>query len=598
MNAHSLTLCFALLVVAPPAAFAGEKQADPDKKTQEAISRVEEILGMPVDTKDCAGETTFAKILAALEAKSPAAKRFTIRIDKEALGERFPDLANTPLNLPVMKNVRLLTVLRWALRRVGGADEIDYAIRPPGVVITRPRLAAHTMTYDVRDALKQLPFQVPDRPRVMTETSRPPRPTDSPALLLQLVTETVDWRPWETVEVLNGAGLVVHASPARQEEVRDLLEGLRRSADVAVVLNARLYEVDRDFYTKNVAPLFVKDKETKRRPTVVRIGGPLFKKITQQKNVLESEDVKVRPHQAEPFLSRHSVFRYTGSLDEDGAPSSASGVSGFSFEVRPLVSPDRRYLRLEITEKVVQLVRIDKVNVLDPATGKDVEVESPNVRHTAATGTVDIPDAGAILMVSGYRPAGKEHEDKIGLMVARPFIWIAEEVKEIRRTGGDVTPRGVWSSNVPEDEKPKGAPPLPFDDDVNEILQGIIKDVLTNPGLKDTRDFYGTTGDKMFALVDEGKFGWPKEFKPDAPGFKLVVPSRNPFVNGRRVLGIRIDKFDLEAKPKLFDTPVEVCVFNAGGSANGGVIGGCTIYYIPKRVGKRWKVEYSALLDP
>ena len=257
------------------------------------------------------------------------------------------------------------------------------------------------------------------------------------------------------MEILNGTRLVVTASPSRQEEVGDLVGALDRLTDVAVVMNARLYEVDREFFTKNVAPLFVTKKEATKPSAVVAIDAALLKEITQQKPLLESEDVKLRPQQVGLFLSRRSAFRYvTGPPGKAGVPSVGSGLSGFSFEVRPHVSPDRRFLRLEITRKVEQLVQIDKIKVLDPATGKDVEVESPNVRKTSMTGTIDIPDTAPILMVVGHRPAGKEHEDQVGLMVARPLIWIEEEVKEIRSKGGDVSPRAVWSSEVPKDERP------------------------------------------------------------------------------------------------------------------------------------------------
>jgi hypothetical protein len=606
----SLVLFFALLTVtAVGTAAAGEKTDGLRTKDQEVILRVQKALeDTVVDTKDFAGETTLAKVLAALEAKLPAGpearlpagNKITIRIDEEAFGKQFPQLRDAPLDLPVMKNVSLLTVLRKVLAKAGKVEEVDYGIRPTGVIITRPRLAAHTMAYDVRHLVPQTPLLVSQLQRARGEIKSHPKPGDGLADLVQLLTESVDMRPWETIEVFNKTRLVVSASPTRQAEVDNLLEALRRLADVAVVMNARLYEVDRAFFTKNVAPLFDKNKEAKDRAEVVAIDGPLFKKITRQTVVLESEDVKLRPHQTEPFLSRHSVFRYAaGPTDQAGATPTAGGTAGVSFEVRPLVSPDRRFLRLEITQKVAQLVKIDKAKVLDPATGKDVEVDSPNVRHTSATGTVDVPDSAPILMVVGYRPAGKENEDKVWLMVARPFIWIEEEVREIRRTGGDVSPRSVWSSPVPEDEKPTPATPLPFNNDVSEILQAVVKDVLTNPALKDTRDFYGTAADKTFALVDNEKLGWPKEFKPDTHGYKLVEARQDPFVNGRRVLGIRIDKFDLkQRKVGTQDTPIQVCVFNTGGSANGAVIGGCTVYYAPKRVGKRWAVEYDGLLDP
>jgi len=58
-----------------------------------------------------------------------------------------------------------------------------------------------------------------------------------------------------------------------------------------------------------------------------------------------------------------------------------------------------------------------------------------------------------------YRPVGKENADKVWLMVARPNIWIEEEVKEIRAKGGDYSSKTVWDRPVPKDSE--STPPEP-----------------------------------------------------------------------------------------------------------------------------------------
>jgi hypothetical protein len=605
MKHMMLTLFVAVLVVAPVGtAFAQDKPAKPATKEEQAIARVRAVLGNRITTKGLDEEMPLAKLLAALEAKLPEGKKITLRIDEEGFGKQYAKIAAFPIVVPIVTNVSLRAVLRKVLNQVAGVEEVDFGIRPSGVVITRPRLAAHKVVYDVRDVVRQMPIPPPDRQEDPAQVYPDVAPTDRPGMLVHLLTELVDMRSWETIEIHNGARLVVVASPDRHDEVADLLESLRRMADTAVVMNARLYEVDRAFFTKQVAPLFATDKRSKDSPAVVRIEGPLFKRITEQKLLLEGDDGKIRPHQVETFLSRHSVFRYAAGPQpgQEGPARTRSGMAGVSFEVRPLVSPDRRFLRLKITQHVAQLVRIDKTKVLDAASGKEVEVESPNLRKTTVTGTVDIPDGGAVLMPVDCRPGAKEDADKVWLLVARPFIWIEEEERERRRTGGGVTtPQSVWDSDVPKDEEEKPTPtkPLPSTEEVKQVLQAVVTDVLTNPDVKDSREFYGTSADKTFALVDTEKLGWPKEFNPATSGYALVKPPLNPFENPRRILGIRIDKFDLkQTKWGIHDAPIEVCVFNAGGTANGSVIGGCTLYYIPKRVGKRWTVELTEQSDP
>jgi hypothetical protein len=400
--------------------------------------------------------------------------------------------------------------------------------------------------------------------------------------------------------------LEVFASPARQEQIAELLAALRRWLDEAVVMNARLYEMDRAFFTKHIAPLFAGEEDN--RPVVLGIDGPLLKKIMQQKLLLESEDVKIAPNHSSNFLSHQSAFRFStpaSAADKDRhdwnkkETAIGTGLAGVSFEVLPLVSSDRRYLRLQLSQEATQLIGIDKGKALDPLTGNEIDIEVPNVRNTSIKGTVQLLDGSPFIMPVAYRPPGKENEDKIWLLVARPMIWIEEEERERKKDGGEASPREIWNTDVPKDEEeqPKQGKPLPLDDQSKQILQAIIADVLTNPGLKHTRAFYGTPRDKTLALVDTEKFAWPKEFKPETHGHKLVEARRDPFGNQRRVLAIRLDKFDLKAKSEE-EWPIEVCLYNTGGTANGAVIGGCTVYYVPKRVGDRWTVECGGLFDP
>ena len=94
----------------------------------------------------------------------------------------------------------------------------------------------------------------------------------------------------------------------------------------------------------------------------------------------------------------------------------------------------------------------------------------------------------------------------------------------------------------------------------------------------------------------------PAGFRPDLHGYRLVTSRPGPLARREktnRVLGVRIDRFEPGAKPKgVLEGPLEACLFNAGGSANGAVIGGCSVYYVPKRVGNKWVVEFAGREDP
>ena len=62
---------------------------------------------------------------------------------------------------------------------------------------------------------------------------------------------------------------------------------------------------------------------------------------------------------------------------------------------------------------------------------------------------------------------------------------------------------------------------------------------------------------------------------------KRLPPAKR---DGKRLLGIRVDKYQDD---------ITLTLVNAGGSANGEVIGGCTIRYTARHVEKGWVVELA-----
>jgi hypothetical protein len=143
------------------------------------------------------------------------------------------------------------------------------------------------------------------------------------------------------------------------------------------------------------------------------------------------------------------------------------------------------------------------------------------------------------------------------------------------------------------------------EDDRNAILREVIRDVLANPQLEPTRQFYGTTGDRRLALVSNPSYGipWPVDFDPQVPGCTVVRTTEAAEENQpkSRLLGIRLDWFDLGKKANpLFDGPVHITILNAGGSGATGVVvvGGCSVCYQPVKDGTNWTAKFLSALDP
>ena len=108
---------------------------------------------------------------------------------------------------------------------------------------------------------------------------------------------------------------------------------------------------------------------------------------------------------------------------------------------------------------------------------------------------------------------------------------------------------------------------------------------------------------KRLALVSNDNYGvpWPSTYEPDVTGYTIIRTSETNIVDPSsvRVLGVRIDEFpeSITSRTDPLCLRVAVTLMNAGGSKNGGIIGGCSVFYAPKRVKGRWGVTCEGMED-
>jgi hypothetical protein len=542
---------------------------------QSQIARVERLLEeTQIETFKLDERLTVEKLLTALAGRLPKDAGMTAAIDRDAFGDDAAKLAAMPVRLRTTGTITLQSALQDILDQITSQIGVDYAVRPTGIFLTRPRLAASTRSYEIGEALRADGRVLSDKDGGSALLT--------PARLTEFLTTNAGLRSWETIDVVNGRQLSVFATPARHHAMATLVGTMTRLADLGVYMNARLYEVDREFYTSSMAPL-VAAKKDEPTPIAIRVEKPLIDKVLKHTFIQESENTKLDPRNKAVFLARERLIPGTG-------------LTGVSVAVRPEVSPDRRHLRLHFTREMSELVRPDG------AKGPDLSAVDPTIRKTTVTGSVDIRDGESILMPIEFRPPGTDGAGKTWVLLARPLIWIESEERE---RGGGFRPQQIWDEtdwNELKREMSVRAKPLPATEDAKAILQAVLTDLLTNKDIAHSREFYGTDANKTVLLSNTGNWEWPEGFRPDLHGYKLVTSRPGPFApkaKRNRVLGVRLDRFEPDAKANgLFDAPIQICLFNAGGTANGAVIGGCSIYYVPKRVGKKWVVEFVGLLDP
>src|SRR5262249_35090975 len=87
-----------------------------------------------------------------------------------------------------------------------------------------------------------------------------------------------------TITVVNGTRLVIETNAAGHAEIAELLASLRRFSDVAVIVQARLHEVDDAFYQKlrKVQRIHWEEVERQFLEGKAAPGDDLFKLLDKQ----------------------------------------------------------------------------------------------------------------------------------------------------------------------------------------------------------------------------------------------------------------------------------------------------------------------------
>ena len=535
---------------------------EPAKQQDKAIQAIQQLLDEPlVEGRLFQKELPLAEFLAALEKHLPKDKKLSLRIDEDAFGKQSAEVAATPIRLPPSTKMSLRRVLGLTLAKI--KTKADYRIGPREVILTTPQRALYTATYDIRDLIEKPRLLTFARDQIAFRDNLPvhdAEPGEKAALVLRALLSATDTS--ETIEVLNGTRLVVRANAAQHAEIPAMLQAIRIHGDVLVAVKTRLYEVGAAFYTTVSKARRLTQEELAEVEGNLIVGNPpkdesLFKRLEKQTLILDGEEVAIDNGQQAALLSRHRAVRCLPSPDQvrRGEKDRQTVLEGISFLGGVQVTYDRRFVRIKLTEKATELQRIEKVKVWD-TTGKEVEAELPILDETIHSRAFIIPDSGSVLVPVHFRPPSLRAKDRWWVLSITPRIVIEEEERIIRQ------------------------------DSLESRLPALLADVLNNPRLKSTRDFYGTPGDKQFALVNSEVWTWPKTFRPSVPGYRLAPVRRA----GNRLLGIRIDQYQGGEN----DT-IKVTFVNAGGDANGAVIGGCTLRYTARPGDKGTVVELSPL---
>jgi hypothetical protein len=415
----------------------------PDKDLA-AIEKIQRLLDeVIVETEDLPKEMPLAKLLAVLEKKLPKEKRLTFQIDKEAFGNKAAEVTATPVVLALPRKVPLRTIVESALAKI--KIKCDYRIGPGEIAITTPQRSLYTVSYDLRDILaKPETLDFTDHGWKELKANTPFR-REEPAgrasrLLQKLVSSTnlmANAGDNEAVEVLNGTRMLIRANAAKHNMIADELAAFRRLADAAIVLNTRLLEVDAASYKKVAAVkrIYGRDcEQEERRFTEGKAAkpDPLWEELEKQKPLLQGQEVKLDSGQEALVLSWQKAGTCLPAPAETRKPDDPrqSFLEGVSFAAAMRISPDRRYVRLTLTEKAVELRGLSKVQAVLAKGELDSEV--PVLDETVHLQALEIPDGGTLHVPVHYRSAWAKAKNRWWVLSITPRIYIEEEERMIR----------------------------------------------------------------------------------------------------------------------------------------------------------------------
>jgi hypothetical protein len=241
-----------------------------------------------------------------------------------------------------------------------------------------------------------------------------------------------------TLQEHNGTKLEIRTDAAHHAEIKALLTALRRLADCAVVLEGELYEVDRDFYKKEIEPRLGDGASGPGKRFATPVEEDVAKRLRAKAVRLNANKVTIPNGGDAKFLSSRKAFTYVARLkggDRKLDEVLGTGFYGVSFHARVVVSADRQSVRLHLTQHVTDLIDIKKENAVDPETGQEGRIEVPQLLETSTSGAVQVGDGLSVLLPVPSRSESVKGKGHVRLLLVTPLIYMEEEERAKAKNG-------------------------------------------------------------------------------------------------------------------------------------------------------------------
>jgi hypothetical protein len=205
-----------------------------------------------------------------------------------------------------------------------------------------------------------------------------------------------------------------------------------------VLVTAELFEVDEAFHKRVASIKWVSMAEFARLEQIFlngqqdkEPGDSLFDLLDQQKPLRSVKDIKIDAGKERVLHSSTKEITCLPSPAQlrKGQKDPQRIEEGMVLRAQAQVTWDRRFVRLQLIEKISELEGIDKVPLAFDEKGEEAAAEIAIVKESTFSVQRTIPDNGTLLVPLQYRPAGgKEGRRWVARIEVRIYIEAEERV--------------------------------------------------------------------------------------------------------------------------------------------------------------------------
>ncbi|MCE9565216.1 MAG: hypothetical protein K8U57_24555 [Planctomycetes bacterium] len=232
--------------------------------------------------------------------------------------------------------------------------------------------------------------------------------------------------------------LEVRATAKVQQEIADLIEAMMRLTDLAIDIKADVIELDPATFEKWQKALPNSGKGKVGSPVVLARETEMDEReltreekkayaaahaILQTGKVVQTSSARFSNGVESTFSARLSVqtFNNTEVNKKPTAPPMFV-KDGFKLVGLPVVSADRRFVRLKLTEQSTAVIGIKKQDFGEVVKGQKFVLTSLETEDLGSTGSTVVADGSRTAFRLAYAP-----KDKVWVVVLHPTIFIQAE---------------------------------------------------------------------------------------------------------------------------------------------------------------------------